>query len=205
MELNFSIYDIGYFFKKNQKLIFFFLIFFIVGVICGVIIASSSDSYLSLLTSSDKVFFDYVNGKASFSKQTMKLILSSVLFEFIFFGLCMNFFSGLLSFLVIGYQGSIMFMSISAVIAEYGFRGVMMTLFLSLPVNLIMLASNICFATICFSRAYSSYKIKRFSNGFENGNYWFSILAIMLFNIVFSCLINIVFSIVLRSRIFIIF
>ena len=205
MELNFSIYDVGYFFKKNQKIIFFFLIFFVIGIICGVVIAGSSDSYLSLLTSSDKVFFDYVNGKANFSKQTMKLILSSVLLEFIFFGLCTNFFSGLLSFLVVAYQGSIMFMSISAVVAEYGFRGVMMILFLSLPVNLIMLASNICFATICFGRAYSAFKLKRFSNGFENGNYWLSIVALIVFNILFSCLINIIFSIVLRSRIFIIF
>ena len=205
MELNLSIYDIGYFFKKNQKIIFCFLIFFILGVVCGVIIASSSDSYLSLLTSSDKVFFDYVNGKANFSKQTMKIILSSFFLEMIFFVLSLNFVSALMSFIVIAYQGSIMFLSISAVIAEYGFRGVMMTLFLSLPVNLIILASNIVFATICLNRSYLSFKLKRFSYGFNDGMFWLVSLGIILFNIVFACLINVLFSIVLRSRIFVIF
>lgn len=205
MELNLSIYDIGYFFKKNQKIIFFFLIFFVIGIICGVIIASSSDSYLSLLTSSDKVFFDYVNGKANFSKQTMKIILSSVFLELIFFALSLNFFSSLLSFVVVAYQGSIMFLSVSAVIAEYGFRGVMMTLLLSLPVNLIILASNIIFACICFNRSYMAFKLKRFSYNFNEGSFWLWVIGIMIFNIIFSCLINILFVIILRSRIFIIF
>lgn len=181
------------------------MIFFLIGIVVGIIIATSSDSYLSLLTTSDKVFFDYVNGKANFSKQTMKIVLSSLFLEIIFFVLCLNFYSGLLSFLVVGYQSSIMFLTISAVISEYGFRGVMMSLFLALPVNLVVIISNIIFAGLCFSRTCLSFKVKRFSYGFDNSNFWISILSLAVFNIVFSFLINFIFTIVLRSRIFTIF
>lgn len=205
MDLNFSIYDIGYFFKKNQKIFIFFMIFFLIGIVAGIIIASSSDSYYSLLTTSDKVFFDYVNGKANFSKQTMKIIISSLFLELIFFVLNLNFYSGLLSFLVVGYQSAIMFLSISAVITEYGFRGVLMSLFLSVPVNLVILTSNIIFAGLCFSRAQLALKTKRALYGFDNSRYWLSVISLIIFNVVFSCLINVIFSIILRSRIFIIF
>ena len=85
MDIKFIIEDIVNFFKKNQKVFFTFLIFLTLGLVVGIIIAFSSDSYLSLLTTSNKTFFDYVNGKVDFSKQATNLILSSLFLQGIFF------------------------------------------------------------------------------------------------------------------------
>lgn len=205
MELNFSLYDIWYYLKKNQKIFIFFLIFLLLGIIVGIIIASSSDTYLSLLTTSDKVFYDYVNGKASFSKQATSLIFSSLILQIIFFILSLNYYLSFASFLIVSYQGGIMFLSLTAVIAEHGFRGVLMTLFLALPINIIYFVSNMIFACVCLNRTYMSHKNKSFSYGLANRNYWLSIIGIVLFDIVISLLITMILGVLLRSRIFIIF
>ena len=205
VELNFSLYDIKYYLKKNQKILISFLVLLLFGIVVGIIIATSSDSYLSLLTNSDKLFYDYVNGKASFSKQATRLIFSSILLDIIFFVLSLNFYLSFLSYLIVSYQGCLMFLSVTAVITEYGFRGVLMTLFLSLPVNLILFASNILFASICFKRGVVAHKNRYFSYGLSDKNFWLAIICLLAINVVVALLITFVFGVILRSRIFIIF
>lgn len=205
MKLNLTTYDIKHYFKKNQKIYFFLLAFFILGLVVGIFVAVSSDSYTSLLTSSDKIFYDYVNGNVSYSLETGKLILNSFLFEIVIFLLCLNFYSGILSYFLISYQSALMILSVVATISEFGFSGIMLSLFLSLPVNLVLMCNNLIFAGICLSRSYSATKNKMFSYGFNDKNFWMAIGISVLFLIVFSCLINLLFLLVLKSRIFIMF
>ena len=200
----YSIYDIKYYFSKNKKIYLFFLFFLFLGVIAGIIISVSSDSYLTLLTSKDKVLFDYVNGKADFGKQSMKIMFSFLVFQIIVFLLSLNFYSGLISFLLVSYQGSLFYLSLSAVILKYGFSGVLTTLFLILPVNIILIGMNILFAGFCFIRSYNSLKQKRFLVGFGK-EFWLMILLFFILEILFSYLISFVFMIVLKRRFFIIF
>lgn len=205
MSFNFSFCDIRYFFKKNQRIIFFYLIFLIIGIIAGIFIAVSTDSYFSLLTNSDNVFFEFVSGKVDYSSETIKLILKNLVFILIIFVLCLNKFSGLATFVLFGFQGALMFLSITAVVSSFGFSGVLLTIFLSLPVNLVYFASNIIFSTICFSRSVIANKQKEFWFGYNNKEFWIYVLGLVLFDIIFSCLINFLFVLVLKSRVFIIF
>lgn len=205
MELNFSMYDIEYFFKKNQRIIFFLIVFLVLGLAVGIIITVTSDSYLSLLVSGDKTFFDYVNGKANFSKQTMRLIMSLLILNFIIFILNLNFYSGLFSFLIISYQSSLAFLSITAVISEYGFRGILISLLMILPINLINLLISMLMTCICFSRVCLTIKNKQRFYGLSDRRFWLVILILCLVCVVFACGVNIFLTLILRSRIFVIF
>ena len=79
----------------------FFLFFFLLGIIIGLVVSFSSDNYLSILTTKDKVFFDYVNGKANFGKEASKLLLSFLIFQTITFILNLNFYLGLFSYVLV--------------------------------------------------------------------------------------------------------
>ena len=198
------IYDLKYYFEKNKKIYLFFLFFFFVGIIVGIVIAFSSDSYLTLLTSKDKVLFDYVNGKADFGKQSVKIMLSFLVFQAIVFLLNLNFYSGLVSFVLVSYQSSLLYLSISALISSHGFSGVLTTLFLILPVNIILIGVNILFAGFCVVRSYEALKLKRFSYGFEK-NFWNIVLFFIIFDILFSYLYSFLLVVILKRRFFIIF
>lgn len=200
----YSIYDLKYYFEKNKKIYLFFLFFFFVGIIVGIVIAFSSDSYLTLLTSKDKVLFDYVNGKADFGKQSVKIMLSFLVFQAIVFLLNLNFYSGLVSFVLVSYQSSLLYLSISALISSHGFSGVLTTLFLILPVNIILIGVNILFAGFCVVRSYEALKLKRFSYGFEK-NFWNIVLFFIIFDILFSYLYSFLLVVILKRRFFIIF
>ena len=204
MIAKYSIYDLKYFFQKNKRIYLCFLFFFLIGIIIGIVVAFSSDSYVSLLNTKDKVFYDYVNGKADFSKETIKLVLSFLVYQGIVFLLNLNFYSGLFSYILTAYQSSLMFLSLTALISSYGFGGVVATIFLIVPVNLILISANILFSGICVERSYNALKFRHFSHGFDK-EFWLIISFFVIFGILFSYLITFIFVVVLRRRIFIIF
>ena len=204
MIAKYSLFDLKYYFQKNKKIYLFFLFFFFIGIITGVIISFTTDSYLTLLTTKDKVFFDYVNGKADFGKESTKMILNFLIFQGITFLLNLNFYSGLVSYFLISYQSSLMFLSLTALIAEHGFIGVLTTLFLILPVNIILIGTNILLSGFYLVRSYNALKYKSFSYGFDK-KYFLILLLFFIVEIVFSYLITFLFVLVLRRRFFIIF
>ncbi len=202
---NYSLYDLKYYFKKNRKVYLLLLFFFFVGLFIGVLISISSDSHLSLLTTKDKVFFDYVNGKVDFSKESMKLMLNFFVFQLIIFLLNLNFYSGLLSYVLVAYQTTLMYLSMVAIVSQFGFSGVIKILILILPTNLILIASGILFSGFCMTRSYEAWVNKKFSLGFDKKSFWSVILFFVLFGILFSYAINLLFMLVLKRRFFIIF
>lgn len=205
MGFNFTQGDLRYYIKKNRKFYSAFLVFFVLGIVIGVLICVSTNSYLSLLSSSDKVFFDYVKGSISYSYEATKLIFKLLIVELLIFVLNLNFYSGLISYAIISFQSTLMFLSIVAQISEYGFTGFLIVLFLQLPVNLIMFALNIVFAVTCLERSYNASASKNFSLGFQDKSFWLTILFIGATGVIFSLLIVFLFIVVLRMRIFIIF
>lgn len=205
MKINFSVYDLKYYLKKNQKIYLSFLFFFFLGIIFGILIAASSDSYMSLLSSGDKTLFDYINGSASFSKQTTRLILRNIVFLVIIFVCNLNFYTGLLCYLLVSYQSALLMLLICAIISLNGLAGIIVSIFCILPLNLVLFVNSIVFAEVCLSRSLSAKNNKLFSFGFDEKTFWLKVLFLLLFVIVFSCLINLLYMIVLRNRIFIIF
>lgn len=205
MKINFSFDDIWYYFRKNRGIFITFLIFIAIGMIVGIFIAVSSNSIASILTSSDKVFFDYIKGNISFSTQTGKMILNTIIFQLLIFLLCLNYYSGMVSFLLFSYQGMVLLLSVVAIISEFGFSGIIISLLLILPVNIILILNNVIFSGICLNRSRFAAFQKTFGFGFDNKNFWLAIGACVIFVIVFSSLINLLILIILKSRIFIIF
>lgn len=205
MSLNLSLSDVKYFFESHKKFLFWLLVSLVVGLAVGIIVAVSSDSFLSVLSSSDKVFYDYVKGNASFSKQLLKLILKTVAFQLIIFLLNLNFYSGLLSYLFVSYQGASLALSVIAIVSEFGFSGLLIVIFLQLPINLILFGLNFIFSSVCLRRSCLSQKYKQFGFGFDDKTFWAIVLLIVAFGVLFSFLVNLILMLVLRSRIFIIF
>lgn len=205
MSVNFTFSDIKFFLEKNKKYLFWFFISFVVGVIIGIVLVISSNSYLSVLSSADKVIYDYMKGNVNFSEQTSKLILNNILFQLIIFALCLNFYSGLFSFVFVSYQSASLILSIASLITEFGFSGILITMLLIVPINIIVFSCNILFASICLKRSYESMKYKNFLHDLSNFQFWIVILTLLVFNIVFSFLVNLVLVVILKSRTFIIF
>ena len=205
MLLNLSLFDLKYYLRKNKKIYLFFLFFFFIGIVIGVFVSISSDSYLSLLTTKDKLFYDYVNGKIDFNKEVIKLIFNFVIFQLIIFLLNLNFYTGLLSYVLVSYQSALMVLSMVAIFSRYGIGGFFNIVVLMLPINLILLVSGILFAGFCLSRSLGARFNKKFSYGFDNKYFWLVVLFFILFDIVFSFLINLIFVMFLKRRFFIIF
>lgn len=204
MQLNFSYQNLRYYFKKNQTVMVSLLIFFFVGIVIGIFVALSSDSYISILSTSDKNFYGFVKGDASYYLLVKNLIIKNVAFEFIIFLLNLNYYSGLLSYGFISYQSALMYLSMIAVVSEFGFGGVLSVLFISLPLNLILFFINLLFTLICINRSKLALKSKSFTFGFDK-NFIAKILLIILTVIVFSCIVGFIFFLILKSRNFILF
>lgn len=202
---DFSLFDLKYYFKKNKKIYLFFLFFFFIGLIVGVLVAVSSDSYLSLLSTKDKIFYDYVNGKIDFSREVMKLIYNFLAFQIVVFLLNLNFYTGLLSYVLVSYQTALMFLSMVAIVSQMGFSGILRIILLMLPINLVLVASGILFSGFCLVRSYNAKINKRFSYSFESKSFWIIVLLFVLFGILFSYLINFLFVVILKRRFFIMF
>lgn len=201
----FSLFDFKYYFKRNKKIYFFFLFFFFIGIFVGLMIAISSDSYLSLLSSKDKLFYDYVNGKVDFSKEVLKLIFNFFIFQLVIFLLNLNFYTGLFSYVLVSYQSALMILSMIAVVSQLGFSGIFRILFFVLPVNLVLMICACLFSGFCLVRSYDAKQNKRFSYGFDEKEFWLVILFFVVFGILFSYLINLVLVIFLRRRFFIMY
>lgn len=202
---DFSVFDLKFYFRKNKKIYLSFLFFFFIGIFVAVLISISSDSYLSLLSSKDKLFYDYVNGKIDFSKEVLKLMLNFFVFQLIVFLLNLNFYTGLFSYVIVAYQSVLMFLSMVAVVSQLGFAGVARILFLVLPVNLVLLVCVCLFSGFCLVRSYGSKQNKRFSYGFDDKMFWYIILIFVAFGVLFSYLINFLFVIILKRRLFIMY
>lgn len=205
MQNYFSVNDFRAYLKRNKNIFICLLCCVFVGILVGVFIVVSSDSYLSILTSSSHVFFDYVNGRASLSGQVSKLIGNNLMFELVVFLLCLNYYSGLLSYAFVAFQSTLLFFSLSATISEFGFSGLLLAVLIELPTNIILFACNLMFCLVCLSRSFETARFKNFKMGFDRKSYWLSICALVLFSIAFSCLVILLFMLVLKSRIFMIF
>ena len=180
------------------------LAFVLIGFVIGIFIVVTSDRYLSLIKAEDKVLFDFINGKAVFSKQFFRLLSKFVMPLVVLFLCGLSRFTSFLSFLFISYNGIMFFMSSYAVIVEFGFAGVLAFVLLFLPVNLLLFAEIIFFNEFCLSRCNLAKKYKKFSYGFDSV-FWLKVVLTVLLAILVSVLITTSFLLVLKNRIFMIF
>ena len=110
MKSLFSAYDLKYYFNERKKVYLLVLMCLIVGVIIGVFVVVSNDAYLSLLKAEDKVLYDFINGKASFSKQVARMVSKFVLPLIILFVCNISYYTSFISLLFVTYEGALFFM-----------------------------------------------------------------------------------------------
>ena len=198
-------FDIKEYFKNNLSLYISFLIVFLVGVIFGIINSLSSDNYLKILTKENKILYSFINGSLKvgsiFGKYLWKLILPL----FLIFILGLNFYLSLFSYLIIGYQSSVLIMSIFAMVSTYGLSGVLNVLFIILPINLVYILVLIIFATENLKRSYYANKLKRVGYGFADNKYIIVSCVSLGCVILITLFGSIIIPLFLKNAIFLIF
>lgn len=205
MDLSYYLDAIKYHFIKNKKIYILFFVSILIGVVVGVFITLSTDWYSGILSSANKILLDYIKGNISFAKESSKLIINILIFQVIIFVLNLNFYSGLASFVLIGYQGALLYLSIFSVIFNYGFLGILISLLMILPINFLVFFCNIIYAVLCLERSYGAMNNKQVWSGFNDKTFWIKIGVVMLVGVILSLLIVLVLTLLLRLRIFIIF
>ena len=166
-----SKYEIKYYFKRHSSIYVSFLIVFLVGVIFGVLNSLSSDSYLKLLTKDNKILYSIINGSSKmgsmFGKNIIKLYGPMILI----FLLNLNFYLGLLSYVLIAYQSSMLTLSIFALVSMYGLSGVLNAIFIVVPINVIYIFNLIFFSVTSLKRSKAALKNKNILYGLKNSEY----------------------------------
>lgn len=150
-----------------------FCVCLFVGIVIGVIIAVSSDSYINILSSNGNVFTKMINGSSETSKLFWSSFLKMTVPLILIFVCSLNFYSGLISFIVVTYQSVLFVLSLVATISLSGFAGIFVVIFVYFPLNICFLVALALFATNCMVRSKQSLKLKNFSEGFNSSWFWF--------------------------------
>lgn len=198
-------FDIKEYFKNNLSLYISFLIVFLVGVVFGIINSLSSDNYLKILTKENKILYSFINGSIKVGSVFGKYLWKLILPLFLIFVLGLNFYFCLFSYLIIGYQSSVLIMSIFAMVSTYGLSGVLNVLFIMLPINIIYIMALIIFASENLKRSYRAIKLKKFAIGYSDDKYIFSLVMSILCVIIISLFGSIIIPLFLKNAIFLIF
>ena len=205
MKINFCLDELKYYISKRKNTYITSLIFVLVGIVIGVFIASSSDRFLSLIKSDDKILFDYINGKVSFSKQFFRLLLKFVLPMVVVFLLTVSSYSSFLGYVFLAYNGALFFLNTYAVIVEFGLIGVLSFIFLILPVNVILFLSIIFYYERCLERCKLAKRQQKMFSGFVESNFWMGTLVVFGVALTVSVALTFINLIVLKNYIFMIY
>lgn len=175
--------DIRWHLKNNSGYYFTFLIAIIIGVILAIIILISNDAYLGLVMSKNKLIYSYINGSASKGSIFFDNIFRFAFPLIIVFLLGFNYYFALFSFVIVSYQFSILVLTIAAIINMYYISGVLVSIILIVPINLVFFSSLIYFSVINIQRSKLALKQKYFFYGY---NKEFFLKFVICFIVIFS-------------------
>ena len=137
------------------------VIFLIFGIILGIVAANSKINFISVLSPSNKLIFDFIKGKGQpFDIFFQKLIETALLLLIIFlFGL--SIFTFWLNYIFIAYQGFVFATACFNLIYLYGVAGILNVIFLAIPINAVMFLAIIGSASVCGGRAIAAQKFNQ--------------------------------------------
>lgn len=187
--------------KRQRKIYFSCIVCVAFGIVLGILICVSGESYLSLLVSNNKVLYSMISGTADIAQQFWSRLFSFLLPLLIIFLLGLNFYSLLFAFGFVIYQSAILVLSISAVVSLYGFSGIISSIFLTVPINILFFCIMFMFIATCYERAVKSKNERRFSAGFES-EFWIKLGVILVLTLLLAFVSSFVIYFVLKSAIF---
>lgn len=200
-----SIYDIKYYLKKHSRLYISFLILILVGVIFGIIIGLSSDGYLKLLNKENKLLFSIINGTFSSGSIFWKKLIQLFCPLIIIFVLNLNFYLGLLSYVIVAYQSGLLTLTIFAIVSTYGISGVLNVIFIILPINIVYIVIMAFFASGCIERSYGAMKNKKLGFNLKSSEFIFFLTISAMGVLLVSFVGVIILPFFLKNAIFVIF
>lgn len=200
-----SKYDVKLYFKQNKISYILFIGALFIGVIIGLIISFTSDSYLNLLSSENKILYSIINGTANSAEVFFDKFFVLIVPIILIFLTGLNYYLSLTSFIFIAYQGSLLMLTSMAVVFTYGIKGFLNIVLIIVPLNLLYFMVLIFFASVCLSRSRKANKLKSFSHGLKEEFFIFSSIASVLAVIVICFIGTIILPLFLRNAIFIIF
>ena len=200
----FLLQDLKFYLKKNTKLYICFFVLFFIGVLAGIVIALSGDSYLKILNKENKILYSLINGTLSGGAIFWKNFISLCMPLIVIFVLSFNFYLSVLGFLIVAYQGSILTLTIFALVSTYGVSGVLNSLFLILPINLLYVFIMIFFAVLCFNRSCDLKNNKSLIFKLKQ-NFIYGLVGVFFCVLLISFIGSIIIPIILKSAIFVFF
>lgn len=204
---NFTIskYNLKCYLKQNKGRYLCFAFCVLVGVVVGLVIVASSDAYLGLITSDNKVLYSIINGTVKSSELFWRKFMNFIVPVVLIFLLSLNYYLGLLSYLVIGYQSALFVMSVSSIISIYGISGVLNFIFLSLPINSIYILILIHYSVVCLSRAREALHRKQIGFKVFDDEFLMHTIACVMLVLILVFAATIVYPLFIKNAIFIIF
>ncbi|MBQ7579242.1 MAG: hypothetical protein IJT25_01780 [Clostridia bacterium] len=117
----------------------FIILSVIIGIVLGIFTIKSDISFSSMLSFSDKNLFAYINGTSNNMAIFFSKLIESVISFLLIYIFCLSAISSVLCFIFIGYQTFLLVLTIYSIISIYGFAGVLNSLLLILPINILLL------------------------------------------------------------------
>ena len=173
-------------------------LFVILGLVVGCFIAGSSEQYINLITSKNKVLYSYINGTADYFKIFWNKFSAFILPLVLIVGLGLHFYSTFFIYLFLAYQSSLFILSCTALIKIYGISGFLNVLLFVVPINLVYMLALICVSAICISRSLEALKNKQFLYGY-NQSYFSKITLVILFIFVLTLTLSLIMSVFLKN------
>ncbi len=199
-------YDLKIHLKNNFWVYFLIAFIMIVGVIFGFILAFSGNDYVDLLSSTDKNLFEYINGSAELSSIFFSRLLSLLLFMFIIFVTSLSVYTTTISIIIMGYQCLLLVLSCFAVIDLYGISGVINSLLLIIPINLINLLVMAFFCGTCVSRVMVAHKFKmKFGDSCKYINFYSPVVFSIIVTFVICLISSVILPLIIKSFILVSF
>lgn len=177
---------------------------FFVGLVIGVVVIFSSDNYIKLLTTENKILYSYINGSAETAVLFWKKLILFFTPLVLIFLLGLNYYLSLLSYIFITYQSTLLILSCGAIIKTYGFSGFFNVLFITMPTNLIYFAVLMFYVATCVVRSKQALKVKMFKSGFDE-YFWIKTLIAAILVFLLCLIICLVYPLFLKNSVFIIF
>jgi len=199
-----STFDVKYHFRQNRGYYISFIVSFFVGLIIGIVVLFTTESYLNLLTTENKILFTYINGTANsfgiFSEKLLVFILPILLI----FLLGLYYYTSLLSYVFLTYQTVLFVMSCGSLIRVYGLSGLLNVLLVTIPINLLYFVALVFFSVTCISRSKLALQNKRFSEGFDDV-YFIKVIMTILYILIICFYATVVLPLFLKNANFVIF
>lgn len=197
--------DIKCHLKRNGNFYIGFLLSFVIGIIISIVIIFTNESFINILTASDKVLYYLINGQAKVGTLFWRNLIDFLLPMLLIFLLNLNFYSGLVSFILIGYQSALLVMCLAALVYVYGISGAINSILLLVPINLLYIGALIVFSVFCLERSYLSKRYKYFAYDLNSKLFWLKVVVITAVVFAINIAATVIFPLFLKNAIFVIF